>query len=260
MKPHRSDPSNFRDQLKAGAPLLGTFVKMPSTQPIEILGSIGFDFVVIDQEHAALDRREIDLMCFAARASGMAAVVRVGDPSDANVLSALDCGAVGIMFPHVNSVKKAEAVVRSCRYRGGVRGFAGMSRASDWGARSGPEHIARQDNEIAVIAMIEDVEAVEQVPAIVATNGIDAIFIGRGDLKAAFSTDPDAGAKVAELTKRIAQATKMGGAPLMMLGTSTTDAAAMRELGASAMMVASDHNFLKSAATAAFRDYAVKSD
>lgn len=253
-----TSPRTFRARLLAGAPMLGTFVKLPTTQVIEILGGLGFDFVVIDQEHAPLDRAQIDLMCLAARASGLAPVVRVGDPGAANVLSALDCGAVGIMFPHVVSAPVAADCVARCRYQGGVRGFAGLSRASDWGAVSGPTHIARQDSEIAVIAMIEDRPAVAEVPAIVATPGLDAIFIGRGDLGATFGADPEAKTKVAALTQQIAAATVAGGARLMMLATDTADAAAMRGLGATAMLVASDHNFLRSAAAQALRDYSIK--
>lgn len=252
-------PREFRSRLLAGEPMLGTFVKMPTTQAIEILGGLGFDYVVIDQEHAPLDRTQIDMMCLAARAAGMAPVVRVGDPGAANVLSALDCGALGIMFPHVISAQVAADFVARCRYQGGVRGFAGLSRASDWGAVAGPAHIARQDSEIAVIAMIEDRPAVAEVPAIVATEGIDAIFIGRGDLGASFGQDPDAKAKVAALAREIAAATRAGGTKLMMLATDTEDAAAMRGLGATAMLVASDHNFLRSAAAQAIRDYSIKS-
>jgi staphyloferrin B biosynthesis citrate synthase len=253
-----SDSRTFRDRLVGGDAMLGTFVKMPTTQAIEILGSLGFDFVVIDQEHAPLDRTQIDLMCFAARASGMAPVVRVGDPGAANVLSALDCGAQGIMFPHVTSAETAQNFVARCRYQGGARGFAGMSRAAEWGRVPGPEHIARQDSEIAVIAMIEDQSAIAEVPAIVATEGVDAVFIGRGDLTASFGQDPEAKTKVAGLTEKIASATRAGGTTLMMLATSPTDAETMRGLGATAMLVASDHNFLRSAAAAAFRDFSAK--
>lgn len=248
--------ARFRADLAGGRPLLGTFVKMPTTQAIEILGSVGFDFVVIDQEHAPLDRSHIDLMCLAARASGVAPVVRVGDPGDANVLFALDCGAAGIMFPHVTSAQKARAIVQSCRYAGGRRGFAGMTRAADWGRRTTAQHIAAQDAEIAVIAMIEDPGAVDAVADIVATEGLDAVFIGRGDLGAAFATDSDATTRVADLTARIAAATIAAGKPVLMLVGSTADASAMRALGARTLLVSSDHNFLKSAAAAAVRDYA----
>ena len=249
------DPTVFRSRLIAGDKLMGTFVKMPTTQAIEILGGVGFDFVVIDQEHAPLDRRDIDLMCLAARASGMAPVVRVGDQGDANVLSALDCGALGVMFPHTTSAATARDFVARCRYAGGKRGFAGLTRASGWGKYPGPQHTAKQDSEIAVIAMIEDVPAVPEVPAICATEGIDAIFIGRGDLGASFGNDPDAAAKVAEIAERIAADTRAAGTTLMMLANNVADAAKMRSIGTSAMLVASDHNFLKSAATSALKDY-----
>lgn len=255
--PGAAPPSDFRDRLVAGRPLLGTFVKMPTTQAIEILGGLGFDFVVIDQEHAPLDRAQIDLMCLAARASGLAPVVRVGDPGAANVLAALDCGALGIMFPHVTSAALAADLVARCRYRGGQRGFAGMTRAAGWGAIAGPDHIARQDAGIAVIAMVEDPPAVPAVAEIAATGGVDAVFIGRGDLAAAFGPDPEAKARLAAAVREIAAATVAQGTTLMALATSPADAAEMRGLGATAMLAGSDHNFLRAAAAQAVRDYTV---
>lgn len=249
--------TQFRNRLRARDPLLGTFVKLPTTQAIEIFGSIGFDFVVIDQEHAPLGRAEVDLMVLGARASNVAPLVRVGDASDAAVLSALDCGASGIMFPHVSSVEKARAVAASCHYAGGTRGFASMSRASNWGSRRGADHMRAQDAEVACVAMIEDVEAVDRAYEIASVEGIDALFVGRGDLAASFGDDPQAGVKVAALTESVAGAARRAGVPLMMLATSKADADNARQLGATAMLVASDHNFLKSAASAAFREYSL---
>lgn len=247
--------THFRQRLIAREPLLGTFVKLPTTQAIEIFGVVGFDFVVIDQEHAPLDRAQVDLMAFAGRASNIAPLVRVGDAGEASVLSALDCGASGIMFPHVTSVEKARSIAASCRYLGGKRGFASMSRAGLWGSRGGVEHMKAQDAEVACIAMIEDIEAVERTAEIAAVDGIDAIFIGRGDLTASFGEDPQASAKVAEAARRIAEATRVAGKTLMILATSPQDAETFRGFGASALLVGSDHNFLKSAAVSAYRDY-----
>jgi len=248
--------SAFRQRLLGREHLLGTFLKLPSTQPVEIFGEAGFDFVVIDQEHAPLGRAEVDLIVLASRASNVTPLVRVGDTSDASVLQSLDCGAMGIMFPHVVSVDKAKAIVSSCRYAGGSRGFAGMTRAGRWGAAPGPQHMRDQDSRIAVIAMIEDVAAVEHAGAIAAVEGVDALFVGRGDLTAAFGDDPAAKDKVAKLTERIAAAARSAGKPLMVLASSKADADTMRGLGATAILVASDHNFLKSAATAALKEYA----
>ena len=94
----------FRQRLVQQEVMLGTFVKLPTTQAIEIFGATGMDFVVIDQEHAPLDRAQVDLMVLAGRASNIAPLVRLADASEASVLSALDCGASGILVPHVTSV------------------------------------------------------------------------------------------------------------------------------------------------------------
>ena len=110
--------TDFRRRLKAREHVLGTFIKTPTTHATEILGMLGFDFVVIDQEHAPFDARTIDVMVLAARASNIAGIVRVGDPGEANILSVLDCGASGILVPHVDSVAKAREVAAACRYRG----------------------------------------------------------------------------------------------------------------------------------------------
>ncbi|KQZ12632.1 hypothetical protein ASD44_00075 [Mesorhizobium sp. Root554] len=256
MSDARAPFSSFRDRLLARQRLLGTFLKLPTTQVIEMLGPIGYDFVIIDQEHAPLDRGMTDLMILAARASGIAPLVRVPEFTDAHILSALDCGAMGIMVPHVTSVEKARAIVRASRYAGGSRGFAGLTRASNWGGVSGTRHMALQDSQVAVIAMIEDQDAVDLAGDIARVDGIDAIFIGRGDLTASFGDDPQAAAKVAEISKRIAAAARDASTPLMMLPTSKADFDFASELGATAMALSSDHGFIRTAAAAAIKDYA----
>ena len=251
-----SNTSSFRERLAKREHLLGTFVKLPTTQAIEILGAVGFDFVIIDQEHAALDRGMTDLMILAARATNVAPIVRLGDAGDAAVLSALDSGATGLMFPHVRSAERARDIVAASRYAGGRRGFAGLTRASRWGTVPGVAHMRAQDSQVACIAMIEDVDAIAHTEAIAGVDGIDAVFIGRGDLTASFGERADAQAEVAKICQTVAAGLRKAGTPLMMLATSTADAASVRELGASALLVSSDHNFLLSAAAAALRDYA----
>src|SRR5262245_42317816 len=93
--------AHFRKRLKNREHLLGTFVKTPTTHATEILGTSGFDFVIIDQEHAPFDRGTIDLLSLAARAVDVTALVRVAEPTQASILSVLDCGAMGILVPHV---------------------------------------------------------------------------------------------------------------------------------------------------------------
>lgn len=256
MTEHRQSYSSFRQRLLGRERLFGTFLKLPTTQVIELLGPVGYDFVIIDQEHAPLDRGITDLMILAARASNIAPLVRVPEATDAAILSALDCGAMGIMVPHVASVEKAEAIVRASRYSGGGRGFAGLTRASGWGMVGGARHMELQDSQIAVIAMIEDQHAVDVAADIARVDGIDALFVGRGDLTASFAGDPQAGEKVAAISSRVAQAAQQAGVPLVMLPTSRADYDFVVGLGATAFMLSSDHGFIRQAAAATLKDYA----
>ena len=99
-------PASFRARFLAGDLLLGAFIKTPTPHATEILGGVGFDFVVIDEEHAPFDRVTIDTVLLAARASQTAGLVRVAEPTPARLLAALDDGAAGVLAPHVASVER----------------------------------------------------------------------------------------------------------------------------------------------------------
>ena len=90
-----SPQTGFRQRLSAREQMLGTVVKLTAPQVIEILGEAGLDFVMIDAEHAPFDRNAIDLALLAARAAGIHGLVRV--PDMGSILSALDCGAAGVI-------------------------------------------------------------------------------------------------------------------------------------------------------------------
>src|SRR5262249_24878738 len=109
-----SSAASFRQPLIAREPLIGTFLKTPTGHATEIIGDAGFDFVVIDQEHAPFDRTTSDIAFLAARAAGLPALGRVPGP-DA-ILSVLDCGGAGVLIPHVSSPDYARTVAALCRY------------------------------------------------------------------------------------------------------------------------------------------------
>jgi 2-keto-3-deoxy-L-rhamnonate aldolase RhmA len=255
MPRDRSSYRDFRRQLKAREQLVGTFVKTPTTHATEILGLLGFDFVVFDQEHAPLGHTALDVMVLGARASNIAGIVRVGDPSDANILSVLDCGASGVLVPHVDTAEKARVVAAACRYKGGHRGFANTTRAGEFGGLSFADHKKRQDAEVCCIAMIEDPGALKEIDAIVRVEGIDAIFIGRGDLTAALDAPSMTSLETQKVVEPIMAAARKVGLPIIMLCPDRKDAAAMHALGATAFMVASDHGFMRSAAAAALKEF-----
>src|SRR5690606_745512 len=110
----------FAERLRANEPLIGTFVKTPCFQIAEILGRVGFDFIVIDEEHAPFNRETIDAMLLAAHAGDLPAFVRIGEPTEFSILAQLDAGATGVFVPHVDSVGKARRVAAACRYKNGV--------------------------------------------------------------------------------------------------------------------------------------------
>jgi staphyloferrin B biosynthesis citrate synthase len=238
----------FRDRFLKGDPLYGTFLKTPTTHATEILGIAGYDFVVVDQEHAPFGRESTDAVMLACMAHGIAGVVRVPDASASAILSVLDCGAAGVLVPHVDSPARAAAVVAACRYRGGARGFSNTTRAGGFGEASIGEHIARQDSAVCVIAMIEDPSALDAIDAILATEGLDGVFIGRGDLTVALGETAMTAAPVREATERIVAAARRAGKPVCVMTGAQADARELAAKGVSAFIMSSDQGFLRQAA------------
>ncbi|MCO5066702.1 MAG: aldolase/citrate lyase family protein [Rhizobiaceae bacterium] len=245
----------FRQRLLAGARLVGTFIKTPTVHPTEIICSVGFDFVVIDAEHAPFDRCATDLALLAARASNVAGLVRVAEPTAASLLAALDDGAAGVLIPHVSSPEKARDVVGACRYRGGRRGFSNSPRAGNYGALGFWDHVDRQDEAVAVIGMIEDPEALDQLDAIMAVEGLDAVFIGRGDLTVALGAAGMESPETMAATGKICEAAKRRGKPICMMVAGTPDAKRFHALGATAFIVSSDQGLLRQSATKVIAEF-----
>jgi 2-keto-3-deoxy-L-rhamnonate aldolase RhmA len=246
----RPAPAEFRARLLAHEPLLGTFIKTPATQPVEVLGAAGLDFVVIDQEHAPFDRVTVDALILAGKAAGIAVLVRVPGSEARDILPALDCGAQGVLVPHVDTVARARDVVAGSRYAGGRRGFTNSSRAGGYGELGFREHVAAADASTAVLAMIEDLEALAALPHIMRTPGLDAAFIGRGDLSIALGASSPAAPAVIEATETIAAAARAAGKALCahVDRVDSPDVAWLRGLGVSAFIVSSDQGLLRSAA------------
>jgi 2-keto-3-deoxy-L-rhamnonate aldolase RhmA len=247
---------SFRQRFLAREHLVGTFVKTPATHPIEILGAVGFDFVVIDEEHAPWDRVAIDGGLLAARVSGTAGLVRVAEPTAAKILSVLDDGATGVLVPHVSSPAKAKDIAAACRYRGGRRGFSNTTRAGGFGAVGIWDHVKAGDESVTFIAMIEDPEALENLDGILGTEGLDGVFIGRGDLTVAFGATGMDAPQVRDACDRIFAAAKRAGKPVAVMVSSAEEAARFRGMGASAFIVASDQGFMRQAAMKAYGDIA----
>ncbi|WEX08093.1 aldolase/citrate lyase family protein [Chelativorans sp. AA-79] len=241
----------FTARLRAGESLFGTFVKMPTYHATEILASAGYDFIVIDEEHAPINRESIDAIILAARARGVAPLVRIGEPTDFNIMAQLDAGAAGVFVPHVNSVEKASRIAAACRYAGGRRGFSKTGRAGDYGAADTDAHLAHQDVHTLCIPMIEDPEAIDVIDEIVAVEGVAALFVGRGDLSVAMGERSQTAKPVLEATDKVIAAARNAGKPVLMLAAGEEDQAALMRAGVRTFLTGSDQAFLRRAAASA---------
>ncbi len=240
----------LKDRIAAGDILLGTFLKTPSPILVEVLASCGLDLVCLDAEHAPFDRGDLDLCIMAARAAGMPVLVRTPTSAPEHILNALDCGADGVVLPHIRSAEEAAAVAKAAAYGPGGRGYAGSSRAARYGLAAMGEHRATSAARTVVIAQIEDVEALDHIDAIAATPGIDALFVGRIDLTVALdAASPDAPEVIAAVDRIIAAA-RAAGRPVGMFVPRNEDVAGWRHKGATLFLQGSDHAFLRTGATA----------
>lgn len=255
MHGHSEIHRRFRARLTSRERLLGTFLKTPTGHATEILAGAGFDFVVVDAEHAPFSSSDIDLLMLAARAGGIASVVRVASGADFHLQTALDCGAAGVLVPHVADAAQLRAIVSACRYQNGLRGFSNSPRAGEYGARSFADHIANADASTAVIAMIEDPEALDHLDEIFTVAGLDAAFIGRGDLSARLGASHVGDPAVSAVVDRITEAARRHGVPLIAhVGAGDDpDVTRLAQDGVSGFLVSSDQGLMRQAALSARR-------
>ena len=233
----------FRDRLRAGDLLAGTWVKTPNPIIVEVLTLTPLDCLVLDAEHAPFDRASLDLCLLAARAGGKPVLVRPASAAPEQILNALDCGADGVILPHITSAADAAAAVLACTYTRGGRGYAGSSRAAGYTTTGMAAHRAAAAG-VTMIAQIEDVEAVDDIAAIAAVPGIDALFIGRADLTIAYgAATPDDPCVVAAV-ERICAAGRAAERTVGMFLGRASDVPHWRGHGASLFILASDHDFL----------------
>jgi staphyloferrin B biosynthesis citrate synthase len=240
----------FKERLIQGDALLGTFLKTPHPHLVEVLATCGLDCVCLDAEHAPFDRRDLDACILAGRAHDFPTLVRIAHANDDHILNALDCGADGVVVPHVKTEAQARALARACHYGPGGRGYAGSSRAAGYGQKTMADHQADSALRTTVIAQIEDLEALDEIEAIAAVQGIDALFVGRIDLTVALGCDSPDDPKVIAAVDHIVASCAKAGRPVGMFLPRPSDVALWREKGVTFFLLGSDHSFMRAGAAA----------
>lgn len=171
-----------REALRRGEPAVGTWLSMPSVMGAQLMARVGFDWLTVELEHSPTNWETAAQMFGAIAGAGGVPLCRVPWNTGENIKRALDTGAWGVVVPMVNSRAEAEAVVAAARYQPiGRRTIGGQLHAAHFETDSAT-YYARANDEILVVVMIEQVEALERLDEILSVPGIDVAFIGPNDL------------------------------------------------------------------------------
>ena len=176
--------NRMKEKLRAGEPVYGVSVMIPSPQIVEMVGAFGFDWVLLDCEHGTLTLESVELMAMAAEACGVTAIARPTTRSPEHILQVLDRGVMGVQVPHVNSARDAREVIAAVKYHPlGNRGLAAGTRAAVYDAHGTLADYVRAANEATLIAVqLEEQAAIDNIDELLAVDGIDVFFIGPSDL------------------------------------------------------------------------------
>ncbi|MRX49398.1 aldolase [Paracoccus sp. S-4012] len=208
----------FRARIRAGETVIGTFVKTPAPQVIEILGIAGLDFALVDQEHAPIGLADMDRMVMAGRASGLPVLSRRWGAQPDWIAPLLDLGSAGVMVPHVADRETAEAVCAAVKFARGSRGISPSPRAGNYGAIGLADYRRKCDDESVIMVQIEDAPALDRLDDIAACPDLDVLFVGPADLSQSMGVAMPSPELDAAITRVIEAARRAGLAAGLFVG------------------------------------------
>ncbi|MGV6872275.1 aldolase/citrate lyase family protein [Pseudochelatococcus sp. B33] len=238
-------PNLFKERLAKAEPQFGLWLGLANAYTAEICAGAGFDWVVIDGEHAPNDIRSTLAQLQVVQGAGAQSVVRPPYGDTPIIKQLLDIGCQNLLIPMVETAAQAQAIVAAVHYPPrGVRGVgSALARASDFNRI--PDYLDRAGAGIGLLIQIETRRGVENIDAILKTEGIDGVFIGPSDLAAAFGhlghpDHPEVQAVIAELADTL----KRAGMPFGILATAEAAARRYLEMGANFVAVGTDVGLL----------------
>jgi len=205
--------NTLKQKLREGKAVFGAMITFPSPPIVEMLGYMGFDWVLIDNEHGSITVDTAEDMIRAGELTGVAPIVRPVANRPEVIAPFHDRGAWGVQVPHVNTREEAEAAVSACKYYPeGQRGIFSRGRPAEYGiGGTTPEYVKAANANTLVCLMLEEVEAIRNIDDICSVKGVDVLFIGSGDLSQSMGypgqqTHPEVQALMEDGVKRIRQA------------------------------------------------------
>ncbi|MBI1788039.1 MAG: aldolase [Acidobacteria bacterium] len=211
----------------------GVFCELPCPEALEIIGIAGWDFAVVDCEHAPITVSRLPGMVRAAAAAGMPAIVRVASNSASAIQHALDCGAAGVQIPQIASLEAARSAVAAARFHPeGQRGFNPFVRAAAFSAEPVAEFLARSNRDLTLVLQIESAAGLAAVDAILEIEGIDVLFIGPYDLSQSLGIPGEtAHPRVYEAGARLVESASRAGVAVGVFANTEEEARRWRQAG-----------------------------
>ena len=236
--------NRLKELWASGKPAINGWCSMPGGFSAELMASMGWDAVTVDTQHGLIGYSEMLAMLQAISTTPATPLVRVSWNQPGEIMRALDAGAYGIICPMINDAAECAAFVQACRYPPDGFRSSGPTRAIVYG---GPDYHEKANGEILAIAMIETAQGLANVEAIVATPGLDGIYIGPSDLSLSIGGPPgqdsDAPALMAAFD-RILAACKAAGVGIGVHTNSMAYSQKMIERGFDLVTVGNDTRYL----------------
>jgi 4-hydroxy-2-oxoheptanedioate aldolase len=187
-------PNRIHAALREKRKAHGFRLTIPSAETLEILGSLDFDFVLIDDEHGVFGNADLEHICRTADLVGITPIARVPDCSAATIGRRLDRGIRGIVAPHVSTQQQAEEVAQACYFGPLGQRSLGGGRGVDYqlGIADMPAYYRQSNDNIFVAVMIEDVEGMRNIEEICAVKGIHTVLVGNNDFAQSLGHPGDA--------------------------------------------------------------------
>jgi 4-hydroxy-2-oxoheptanedioate aldolase len=238
-------PNSFKTALRDGRPQIGLWLALASPYSSEIVATAGFDWLLVDNEHAPNDVPSTLAQLQALAAYPSHAVVRPVEGRTSLIKQYLDIGATNLLVPMVDTEAQAKELVQAVRYPpNGVRGVgSAIARVSRWGQRTA--YLDEADDEVCLLVQAESARAIDNLDAIAAVDGIDGVFFGPADLSASmgFRGKPGAPEVQKAIEDGIRRVRAAGKAPGILVSDATL-ARRYLELGALFVAVGTDVGLL----------------
>lgn len=247
----RAVVTTWREQVREGADLRGTFLNLGSPLAAEVLALSGFDWLLVDLEHGARSEEALIGQLLAGAAHDVPVFVRVESAERIRVGHVLDLGACGVMFPRLDTPEEVRAAVAHLWYPPqGDRGVATYNRARSFGGDD--RDAAGVNGEIVGVVQIESATAVENVARIAAIPGVDVLFVGPADLSTSLGIPGQLDAPIfRDALDAVVAAARSSKIAAGILTGEPERVADLNERGFSFVAVASDSALLRQAATRA---------